>query len=187
MVVPPRLKHLLKGVRMWFLLHFRYRLRSCGPGTYFAGHSFILPETTRVGAHSFIGTGCHLAVLDLTIGNYVLLAGHVAVVGGDHRFDMPGTPMIRAGRANPQPVRIEDDAWIGHGAIILHGITIGEGAVVAAGSVVTKDVPPYAIVAGCPAHVLRERFSPEEKAIHRAALADLRASLGGGRRTDAGS
>ena len=182
----PGLKHVLKGVRMWFLLHFRYRLLSCGPDTYLAGRSFILPHTTRVGTRSFIGTGCHLTVPDLTIGNFVLLASYVAVVGGDHRIDVPGTPMIDAGRADPQPVRIEDDAWIGHGVIILHGVTVGEGAIVAAGAVVTKDVPPYTIVAGCPARTLRERFRPEERAIHQAALAKLRAGLAGGLREAAG-
>jgi acetyltransferase-like isoleucine patch superfamily enzyme len=187
MVMPLGLKHVLKRARMWFLLHFRYRLLSCGPDTYFAGRSFILPRTTRIGTHSFIGTNCHLAVPDLIIGNYVLLAGYVAIVGGDHRMDVPGTPMIDAGQASPKPVRIEDDVWIGHGAIILHGVTIGEGAVVAAGSIVTKDVPPYAIVGGSPAHVLRERFTAEHKAIHQAALARLRAGLAGGVRADAGS
>jgi galactoside O-acetyltransferase len=53
------------------------------------------------------------------------------------------------------PVRIRDKVWIGFNAIILKGVTIGEGAIVAAGSVVTKDVPPYCIVAGNPARVVR--------------------------------
>jgi chloramphenicol O-acetyltransferase type B len=176
--MPPVLKQVLKRVRMWLLLTFRYRLLACGPGTYIAGNPFIVPRSTRIGAHSFIGTGCHLAVLDLTIGNYVLLAGSVAIVGGDHRFDVVGTPMILSGMDDPKPVRIHDDVWIGHGAIVLHGIEIGEGAIVAAGSVVTKDVPEYTIVAGCPARPLRERFAPPQKEIHRAALAKLRAGLG---------
>jgi galactoside O-acetyltransferase len=55
-----------------------------------------------------------------------------------------------------QPVRIENKAWIGFNTIILKGVTIGEGAVVGAGSVVTKDAPPYTIVAGNPARIIRE-------------------------------
>jgi phosphonate metabolism protein (transferase hexapeptide repeat family) len=56
-------------------------------------------------------------------------------------------------------VAIGHDVWIGHGAIVLAGVTIGNGAVVGAGSVVTKDVPPYTIVAGVPAKMIRLRFS----------------------------
>ncbi len=59
---------------------------------------------------------------------------------------------------------IGHDVWIGHGAIIMPGLTIGHGAVVAAGAVVTKDVAPYAIVAGIPATFLRWRFEPETAA-----------------------
>ena len=58
-------------------------------------------------------------------------------------------------------ITIEDDVWIGFGATILSGVTIGQGAVIAAGSVVTKDVPPYAIVGGVPAKVIKYRF-PEK-------------------------
>jgi serine acetyltransferase len=56
---------------------------------------------------------------------------------------------------------IDDDVWIGYGVTILSGVHIGQGAVVAAGAVVTKDVPPYAIVGGVPAKIIKYRFSPE--------------------------
>lgn len=56
---------------------------------------------------------------------------------------------------------IGNDVWIGTGAIVLNGVNIGDGAVVAAGAVVTKDVPPYTIVGGVPAKVIRKRFSEE--------------------------
>ena len=56
---------------------------------------------------------------------------------------------------------VKDDVWIGMSVLILSGITIGQGAVIAAGSVVTKDVPPYAIVGGNPAKILKYRFSSE--------------------------
>lgn len=85
-------------------------------------------------------------------------------------------------------VTIGNDVWIGHGAVILPGRTIGDGAVVAAGAVVTKDVPAYAIVAGVPARMVKERFPAEigvrlkalgwwdwEHSRLRAALEDFRA------------
>jgi phosphonate metabolism protein (transferase hexapeptide repeat family) len=58
-----------------------------------------------------------------------------------------------------QPVEVGHDVWIGHGAIVLPGVTVGNGAVVGAGAVVTKDVPPYTVVAGVPAEPVRRRFS----------------------------
>jgi len=65
-------------------------------------------------------------------------------------------------RVSRAPIQIHDKAWIGARAIITKGVTIGEGAVVATGAVVTKDVPPYTIVAGNPARVIRE-LAPDER------------------------
>lgn len=64
-----------------------------------------------------------------------------------------------------KPTVIGNDVWVGTGAIIMQGITVGDGAVVASGAVVTKDVPPYAIVAGVPARIIRYRF--DENTIER--------------------
>lgn len=95
---------------------------------------------------------------DLEVGNSVLFAPHVAIIGrNDHQVDMNGVLMWDSPRGDCGKVRIGNDCWIGYGAIILSGVTIGEGAVIAAGSVVTKDVAPYAIVAGVPAVELRKR------------------------------
>lgn len=63
---------------------------------------------------------------------------------------------------NDAPVIIEDDVWCGANVTILKGVTIGRGSVVAAGAIVTKSCPPYSIIGGIPAKVLKMRFTPEQ-------------------------
>lgn len=99
------------------------------------------------------------------IGNYVSIGPHVTfLAGGEHRLDCVTTyPFLAYGLGEVEaisrgPIIVKDDVWIGLGAKILSGVTIGQGAVVAAGAVVTKDVPPYAVVGGVPAKLIRWRF-----------------------------
>lgn len=167
------MKTRLKRLRMMWLLAFHHRLVACGKGSYIADRVRIRPGVVSIGQASFIGPECWLASA-ADIGNWVMLAGRVALVGGDHRIDRPGVPAIEAGRGENKLIQIEDDVWIGHGAIIHHGVTIGEGAVVAAGAVVTKDVPAYSIVGGVPAVVIRDRFPEADKEAHRDALEQRR-------------
>lgn len=108
----------------------------------------------------------------LTIGRYCSIADKVEILlGGDHRLDwvstypfaaMPGLwPGVDAPRdyhASRGDVSIGHDVWLGSGCLILSGVTLGHGAVVAAHAVVTRDVPPYAVVAGNPARIVRRRF-----------------------------
>jgi len=107
----------------------------------------------------------------LSIGRYCSIADRVEILlGGDHRLDWASTfpfaafaevwPAAEDGRyhASRGDVVIGHDVWIGSGAMILSGVTIGHGAAVAARAVVTKDVPPYAIVGGNPARAIRTRF-----------------------------
>jgi len=109
---------------------------------------------------------------NITIGAYCSFAGGVKIfLGGEHRTDWVTTyPFIALeeslGHLQGHPhsrgdVVIGNDVWIGREAIVLSGVTIGDGAVVGARAVVRKDVPPYAIVAGNPANVMRMRFPPE--------------------------
>lgn len=87
-----------------------------------------------------------------------MLAANVAVVGGDHRFDLADTPMQFAGRPGLRLTSIGADVWIGHGAVVMAGSRIGAGAIVGAGAVVTTDIPPREVWGGVPARCLRRRF-----------------------------
>jgi chloramphenicol O-acetyltransferase type B len=170
------IKRFLKAVKMFFIKIRQRKLIHCGKGTYFGRSVIIGPGQVSVGNCCFIGPECWF-LSSAVIGNYVMIAGRVAIVGGDHRIDVPGVPAIKAGRDVNKQVVIEDDVWIGYGSIIMHGVKIGEGSVVAAGSVVTKDVPPYSICGGVPAKEIRKRFSEDDIKLHRESLNNLRKSF----------
>jgi len=121
-------------------------------------HAFI-----RIGKDSLIG---ELNVLrgqgGITIGDRVYTASLVQILAVNHVFDDPSRPIIVQG-ITAEGITIEDDAWIGAGAIITDGVHIGKGAVVAAGAVVTSDVPAHTAVGGVPARVLRQIDGREPK------------------------
>ncbi len=106
----------------------------------------------------------------LKIGNYVSISQEVRfMLDVEHYTDRISTFPFRVKILNEckyeafskGDIVVDDDAWVGYGSIIMSGVHIGQGAVVAAGSVVTKDVPPYAIVGGVPAKVIKYRFDNE--------------------------
>lgn len=112
---------------------------------------------------------------ELRIGSFCSIADRVEVfLGGNHRPDWVTTypfpafaerwPQARGVEGVPSTngdVAIGNDVWIGSNATIMSGVTVGDGAVVGTDSCVTRDVPPYAIVGGNPAQLLRFRFDPE--------------------------
>jgi len=162
-------KDIMKEMRAWVLVRFRYSGARVGKGFHVGksvsiGPGFIAGDYVYIGLHSQLSPCVH-------IGSYSSLSAHVAIVGADHLFDTPGVPIVFSGRPPSCITTIGHDVLIGHGAILLRGITIGNGTIVGAGAVVTKDVPPYAIVAGVPAKILRYRFDERERAIHDAMLA----------------
>ena len=106
----------------------------------------------RIGRGTVINHGCLLYTTGgLLIGENVSISSGVWLVTGTHDMNDPAFP------DSYKPIVIGNHAWIGVRATILAGVTIGEGAVVMAGAVVTKDVPPYAVVGGVPAKVVSQR------------------------------
>jgi acetyltransferase-like isoleucine patch superfamily enzyme len=127
----------------------------------YVGHYAILKgyykNQLRVGRGTWIGQGCFLhAAGGIEIGEIVGIAPNVSIITSVHNEPGLDRP-IMAGELGFAPVRLEDGCDIGVGAVILPGVTVGRGAQVGAGAVVTRDVPPLAIVAGSPARVLRMR------------------------------
>ena len=113
------------------------------------------------GAHITIGSNTHFAPYGvlygpLTIGSNVAVAAHVVFASVGHGYDRVDVPMVDQPTTSRQIV-IEDDVWIGANAVIIGGVTVGTGAIVGAGAVVTKDVPPFSVVGGTPARVIRDR------------------------------
>jgi acetyltransferase-like isoleucine patch superfamily enzyme len=126
------------------------------------GHPLSVPKhDIRVGRYVYIGANGSM-IGPVVIGDLTMVSTHVHFVGNDHRTDVIGSP-TRLEFSDVRPITIiEADCWIGQGAVIREGIIIGRGAVVGANSLVTKSVPPYAIVGGTPAHLIRMRFGEEE-------------------------
>lgn len=137
-------------------------------------------DTTPMNKFDFnhVNVGCgsygELNVVDfggtcrLRIGNYVSIAQKVTfLLNAEHCVNRISTYPFKVKELKVQKsesfgkgdIIVGDDVWIGYGAIVLSGIKIGQGAIVAAGSVVTKDVPPYAIVGGSPAKIIKYRFN----------------------------
>ena len=150
----------------------------CGTNVSFSPYdSVITYESLDVG--DFVSIGYHADFVatksKIIIRDHVLFGPHVSIRGGDHRFDIPGRYIdtIKDNDKLPQndaDVVFQGDNWIGMNSIILKGVTIGFGCVVAAGSVVNKSTPPYSIVGGVPAKVLRMRFTDDEIETHEGRL-----------------
>jgi maltose O-acetyltransferase len=112
----------------------------------------------HVGADSFLNFNCViLDTVTVTIGERVQIGSAVQILAADHPLD----PEVRRTTVESgRPVAIEDDVWIGAGAILVPGVTIGPGSVIGAGSVVTRDIPAGVVAVGNPCRVLR-RVTPD--------------------------
>src|SRR5450830_74675 len=161
-------KSALNAARNLYLFGILYPWVKYGKNVHMQSSAIIFSPNKKCLFGNNVGIG-HYCVLncDVIIGNDVMLAAHAGIISQDaHRTDLVGVTMFEGPRGDAQPAVIEDDVWIGYGAIILSGVTIGRGSIVAAGAVVKDDVPPYSIVAGVPARVVKKRFSNEQILIH---------------------
>lgn len=151
-----------------WLFKIRHPWVRYGRNVHVQASTVIFAPNRRIVLGNNVGIGQYCVIqTDVTIGNDVMLAAHVGIVGRDaHTFDTVGATMFEGPRGDRFDVVVEDDVWLGFGAIILSGVRIGRGAIVAAGSVVKQDVPSYAIVSGNPAVVVKYRFTGEDAAAH---------------------
>jgi phosphonate metabolism protein (transferase hexapeptide repeat family) len=156
-------------------IHPTAELKSCRLGRYAAiGERVILREVT-IGDFSYFER--HAEAIYTSIGKFCSIAANTRINALEHPIERvtahkltyrPNEDFRYLGvdkdfreRRRGKQVNIGHDGWIGHGAVVMPGVSIGNGAVVGANAVVTGDVAPYEIVAGVPAKVLRLRFSPE--------------------------
>ncbi len=120
-------------------------------------------KNIHLGDHVIINMNCTFVDNNrIDIGSRVLIASDVKMYTATHSTQ----PSVRnhSGHPDPafwcqtysRPITIEDEVWIGGGAIVLPGVTIGKGSVIGAGAVVTKDIPPYSVAVGSPARVIRQ-------------------------------
>jgi acetyltransferase-like isoleucine patch superfamily enzyme len=110
----------------------------------------------RIGRDSLIGEYTVIRGQGgVTIGDRVYTSPFVQIIAVNHVFDDPSRPFVEQG-ITAQGIAIEDDTWIGSGAVVTDGVHVGKGSVIAAGAVVTQDVPAHTVVGGVPAKVIRE-------------------------------
>ena len=122
------------------------------------GAYFGIGTTIRVGSNVSIGKNFTTHNRILTIKDGLMMGEDVMFLGGGHRFDRLDIPIGKQGSKEKTPMFIDEDVWIGARVVILPGCKrIGRGSIIGAGSVVTKDVPDFAIVGGNPAKVIRYR------------------------------
>ncbi len=166
------MKRSLNFVRNILLFHVRYPWVRYGKNVHVQWSATFTAPTKKVWIGNSVGIGPHCVIMsDLVIGNDVLIAPHVALLSRyPHRTDLVGTSIFQGPRADRGEIVIEEDVWIGFGAIVFSGVRIGRGSIIAAGAVVLKDVPPYSILLPKQEHILKPRFTSEQIDLHEAEL-----------------
>ena len=157
---------------------YKKKMGACGIDVHFSPFdSTFFYENLYIGDHVYIGYHADFIATrsKIIIKDHVIFGPHVSIRGGDHRTDIIGRYLdsikdLEKISDNDKDVIFEGDNWIGMNVTILKGVIIGKGSVIAAGAVVTKSTPPYSIVGGVPAKVLKMRFTPKEILQHETLL-----------------
>lgn len=172
-------KRVFRRLRMLF---YRRLFASYGKSFWFDPDGFYSFGNINVGDNVNLGIRPTLIakLSKIQIGSYVMFGPEVMVIGGGHSVGKVGRFMTDVSEKTGNEdlgVVIQDDVWVGARAILLRGVTVGRGAVIGAGAVVTKSVPPYAIVGGNSAAVLGFRFSVDEVLAHESDLYPITARI----------
>ncbi|MDT2966208.1 CatB-related O-acetyltransferase [Enterococcus casseliflavus] len=148
------------------ILKYRKRVfgKKIGIGNRFVKGTFI-QELSVIGSYNYFGPNNNVNYA--IVGNFCSFGPNVIIGPGTHSMDYVTTSNLISIKnidfsMFSRPSQIGSDVWIGSNAVILQGVTVGTGAVIGANSVVTKDVPPYAVVVGSPAVVKRFRFDSDQ-------------------------
>jgi len=142
---------LSRKIREWMVRNF---IAACGKNINIE-HGAKVDSDLTIGNNSGIGIDC--VTVNMRIGNDAMMGPECVFLPHNHRFDRLDIPMCQQGFIEAEPIVIGDDVWIGTRVIVLPGVKIGSHSIIGAGAVVTKDVPPYAIVAGVPAKIIKMR------------------------------
>lgn len=113
-----------------------------------------------IGSETRIGLG-NVIIGPVTVGDAVIFAQNIVLSGLNHNYEDVHLPILKQ-NVTTAPIVVEDECWVGANVVITAGVTVGKHSVVAAGSVVTKNVPPYSVVVGNPARVIKQ-FDFEKK------------------------
>lgn len=143
---------IIKEIRYFFC---KGLFKSCGRGVAIEPNAHIPFHKVEIGNNSGIGPNAILGAVKM--GDNIMMGPDVIILSNNHVFESRLSPMFLQGKTEDNPVVIGDDVWIGARVIIMPGVYIGRGAIVGAGAVVTRDVPEYAIAAGNPAQIIKQR------------------------------
>jgi acetyltransferase-like isoleucine patch superfamily enzyme len=145
---------------------FREGRLEVGEHTLFEPHVWITAPgeaRVRIGSQSFLNIGVMVAAHQLVeIGDHCMFANGCFVSDANHRYDDPDKPVPWQGFTTKGPTRVGDNVWCGANVVITSGVTVGERCVIGANSVVTQNLPPFSIVFGAPARVVKRLQRPPD-------------------------